>query len=310
MRHIFILNPNSGKSKACEYIPIIDDVFKNRKDDYEIIKTEYEGHAIEIAKNFSKTDDVRLYAIGGDGTINEVINGVDTSNVPIGVIPAGSGNDFIKSAYNNLSTDFKEIIESLVDGDTEYVSLGKINDTYFVNIFSIGFDTYVVKNARLIKKLPLIPGSIAYLLSIFITLLTYRKQNIKISIDGKQINTKVFLTAFGLGKFYGGGMKVLPNAVINDDTLDICIVHSISKIAVLFLFPKLIKGEHLDKKMAKYITYKKTSNFQITSDKPMLVNRDGELYTYNNIDCSIISKGFLLIKPKVNEKRSTIKEFS
>ena len=224
MRHIFIINPNSGKSKACEYIPIINEIFKKRKDEYEIIKTTHEGHAIEIAKNFAETDNIRLYAIGGDGTINEVINGVDTSDIPIGVIPAGSGNDFIKSVYHNLSNDPKEIIKSLVDGETEYVSLGKINDTYFVNISSIGFDTYVVKNARLIKKLPLIPGSIAYLLSIFVTLCTYKKQNVKILIDEEKVNAKIFLVAFGIGKYYGGGMKVLPNAIINDEKIDICIV--------------------------------------------------------------------------------------
>lgn len=181
--------------------------------------------------------------------------------------------------------------------------MGKINDSYFVNISSIGFDTYVVKNARLIKKLPLIPGNIAYLISIFVTLVTYKKQNINIIIDGKKINTKVFLVAFGIGKYYGGGMKVLPKALLNDDKFDICIVHSVPKLIVLLLFPKLIKGEHLTEKLSKYIIYKKTSKFQIIGEKPMLVNRDGEIYTYNNIECTIISKGFSLIKPKFNNKK-------
>lgn len=302
MEHIFILNPASGKGKSIIYYDVIKKIFKSRVDSYKIIETKKVGHAIEICNQLKKRTDIRVYSIGGDGTLNEIINGLDGKSIPIGVVPAGSGNDFVRTFYPKIHTDPTELINSLLNATSTQIDKCSINNADFCNISSIGFDALVTQMARGLKKIPFIPGNVAYLLAIFTALISFKRDKMEIALDDDVISKKIFLIAFGKGKYYGGGMKVLPNAEVSSNSMDVCIVHSISKLMVLFLFPKLIKGTHIDKSLSKYILYKKVKKIEIRSRKDILLNRDGELYDFGSkLNVGISSNKINLIIPENKE---------
>lgn len=149
MKHLFIINPEAGKGKAIAYVESIKNIFQGMEDEYHIEVTGYPGHATQIVKEYTSKEDYRVYAIGGDGTLNEVLNGIIGSTSSLAVIPAGSGNDFIK---NIVSEEDEYILLKTINGKEKYMDLGKVNDRYFINISSVGFDSEVVYNAKSIKK--------------------------------------------------------------------------------------------------------------------------------------------------------------
>ncbi|NMA66073.1 MAG: diacylglycerol kinase family lipid kinase, partial [Clostridiaceae bacterium] len=139
MHHIFIVNPAAGKGRSLQMIEVIKNRFKNFNQTYEIKVTEAPGHAKELAYDSAKNNDlVRIYSVGGDGTLNEVVNGIAGSNAELGIIPCGSGNDAIRSIYK--IKDPVKLIDMLPVCPSASVDLGKLNDRYFINIASIGFD--------------------------------------------------------------------------------------------------------------------------------------------------------------------------
>ncbi|NMB95836.1 MAG: diacylglycerol kinase family lipid kinase, partial [Clostridiaceae bacterium] len=175
MKHLFIVNPVAGKGKALEYIPEIKRIFAKRKNDiYFIETTEKPGHAIELVKSYVKRDTYRIYSIGGDGTLNEVLNGMAESDSSLAIVPAGSGNDFVKSleSYSTFDTTKSSLLNSLIDGMETITDIGKINDRFFINISSIGFDANVVYNAAKFKKIPFVNGLLAYTMGVLLTLVS------------------------------------------------------------------------------------------------------------------------------------------
>ena len=187
MKHLFIINPKAGKGKAITFIKEIKDYFKN-KEEYFIETTEREGHATSLVREYVASNDYRVYSIGGDGTLNEVLNGIIGSNSSLAVIPAGTGNDFIKSIIENRN--HKDILRRTIEGSEEFMDLGKINKKYFINIASIGFDAAVTQNARYLKQKPFLSGKLAYLLSIFLTMYKFKGIDVDILIDCKLYHLK------------------------------------------------------------------------------------------------------------------------
>lgn len=286
MKHVFIVNPTSGKGYAKKLIPVISKICTHENINYIIEITKYPGHATEIAKNYSLEENVRFYAVGGDGTLNEVLNGMLYSSCSLAVIPAGSGNDFIKTVYSPLTID--KLIMDLINGETKLINIGKINNKHFINISSIGIDAEITYNAKIFKKNPLIPSKLSYLFSIFTTLIKYSSYNLEIYIDDIYIKDKILLIAIGNGKYYGGGMKVLPNANPFNNNFDICVVKSMSKLNILRLFPVLIKGNH--ERLKNYVTFYKGSNILIHSKENVKINVDGEIFENTNIKFEIVEK--------------------
>lgn len=293
MKHLFIINPTSGKGKGFQLINKIEEIFKNRDDEYNIEITKYPNHACEITRSYVTKGNYRIYAVGGDGTLNEVLNGMVHSTSSLAVIPAGSGNDFARTIYKNY--DFEYIIENILDGKEETIDIGKINDRFFLNVSSIGIDAEVVYNAGKIKKLPFITGSLAYLFGIFMTVFKYTSYSMDISIDNQEVTEKVLLAAVGNGIFYGGGMKVLPKASIKDGMLDLCIVKHMSKFNILRLFPLLIKGQH--ESICDFVTFYRGRKISIQAVKELSINIDGELHREKNISFEILPKKIKFIVP-------------
>lgn len=291
MKHLFIINPKAGKGKAVTFIKEIKEYFKD-KEDYFIETTEREGHATSLVREYVDRNDYRVYSIGGDGTLNEVLNGIIGSNSSLAVIPAGTGNDFIKSIMEGGNN--KDILRRTIEGTEEFIDLGKINKKYFINISSVGFDAAVTQNARYLKRKPFVSGKLAYLFSIFLTMYKFKGIDVDIIIDGVTIKRKILLIAIANGKYYGGGMKVAPDAKVTDGLLDICIVNNMSMWRVFRLFPKLIIGRHGDIEEVEFL---KCESILIKGKESFPINMDGEILNNNEIHIGVEKQHISVVKP-------------
>lgn len=268
---LFIVNPVAGGGKAKELIPLIKNTMDKHNRKYKIISTTKVEEAINIAKEESKKHEI-IVAVGGDGTVNEVATGLISSNRGIlGVLPGGTGNDMGRSL--GIPMEPIEALEILCKGYTKNMNIGNVNGLNFLNISSIGFDAEVVMNNINIKKK--IKSSFSYAISVVYTLFNFKKKKIQIDIDGKIIEDDVYLLAVGNGKYYGGGMKILPMAEIDDGYFDICTISDINKFKLLFLFPTIFKGNHI--KYKKHVKIYKGKKIRVKTEKKVYLNIDGEL---------------------------------
>ena len=291
-KHIFIINPTAGKHKGLELVSHIKSIYTEAV----ILETKYPGHASELAKDYASPDAI-IYSVGGDGTLNEVINGImsseHASQVTFANVPCGSGNDFIKG-FTSEKDPYK-LLDSYRNSDTKAIDVGIINGRSFINISSVGFDAEIVLGAKKYKQLPFISAELAYIISVFATLIKLKAYKVKVQIDEKEsiIKNILFITMAN-GNYYGGGMNAAPNAIHDDGLFDFCIVDQIKRRQVPFLLPKFMKGKHEGLKVLKSI---RGRNMTITSDYPLPLNIDGEVLLSDSITLSIKEKAINLLLP-------------
>ena len=293
MRHLFIINPSSGKGKSLSYIPLIHELFDDKKDQYVIEITKYPGHASEIVGQYIKDEDFFVYAVGGDGTLNEIANILVNTNNALGVIPCGTGNDFIRSFMH--SKNYKNILERTVNGKIEVIDTAKANNRYFVNIASIGFDSNVVYNARIFKKKKFIPSSMSYLLSLFYTPFKFKSIPMNITIDNITIKSNNLLFAVCNGSYYGGGIPISPHSSMNDGILDICMVKSCRLFRLLRCLPKALSANHTN---IEEVSFYKGNNIHVQSNYEFIVQADGELTTCNDMTFEFYPNSLRILKPQ------------
>lgn len=269
---LFIINPIAGGGRAKRLVPIIDNFMKSIGVDYNIVLTEKSRDGINIAKKGLKKGYKKIVAVGGDGTVNEVALGIlEYGEGTLGIIPSGTGNDFARTL--NIPFNIEEAIEIIIKGINKKVDVGMVNGDLFLNIASIGFDSVVVKNTEKIKKR--LKSGIAYFIGVLITLVGFKDINTRLEIDNMLIDKDIFLVAVGNGKYYGGGLKVLPMARVEDGYFHICVVNKMSKLKLLFLLPTIIKGKHI--KFKKHVEIFKAKKVRIFTKNITYLNIDGEV---------------------------------
>jgi len=298
MKHYFILNPNAGFEDSTKYlIPQIDEAFKERKDEYTIYLTTGIGDAYQYVKNLCATllEPTRIYAAGGDGTVNEVASGlVGCKHSALGIIPVGSCCDFVKSLKERNYLD----INKQADGDLIEVDIIKVNDHYSVNVANIGFDANVVELSEKYRhKLPI---KKAIDKSILWNMIFHYDNKFVLEIDGKEVyRGKYLLTAFGNGKVYGGGYYCTPNASTGDGLIDVVMVRKIPRYRFIPLIKVYKNGQHLDNpKLKKIVHYYQCKSAKVTSETPMNVSLDGELYKWTEVNIQILEKAIKVIIPR------------
>ncbi|HHY83301.1 MAG TPA: diacylglycerol kinase family lipid kinase [Clostridiales bacterium] len=270
MKLLFIINPVAGKGKTRDAIPIIEKFCTARNIEYAIHETNAAGEATQVVRD-TCTGYSAVIAAGGDGTVLEVTNGLSGTDIPLGILPLGSGNDFARAL--NMPIGFSNVERALniiADKPAFPVDLAKFNGRVFLNIASIGFDAEIVRDLHKIKRF--IKGKSAYLVSVFVKFLTYKPKKVEYVIDGSKVVENTFLAAICNGVCYGGGMKVNPNGSITDGFLDVIHIEPVPRYKIPFLLVKFIKGEHLSLPVVK--TYR-CKEIQIHSND-LVVNVDGE----------------------------------
>ena len=287
MKHVFIINPVAGTGKVQDNLEkTIHLELADRESDYEIYITKFKGDIENFIANKCKENvQTVFYACGGDGTLHEVINAAyKYDNASVGVIPLGSGNDFIKN-FNNYE-NFNDIALQTEGGLIE-LDLIKINNIYAATVLNIGLDADVAFNMHKFKKIPFIQGSTRYYLSILYCLFNKLGKYIEVKTDDSSFKGSFLIGVAANGQYYGGGYKCAPMAMLNDGILDLCFVRNISRLKILSIIGSYKKGEHLENpKINKYITYVKTNQANIKFNEPTNVCMDGEKYIFDEINVS------------------------
>ncbi len=292
MEHVFIINPVAGKGAATHGLrQQIEAVMTDLGQPYEIYVTQSPGDAERYTVHRCRQHEaacrqapqfegvkLRLYACGGDGTLNEVANGVagcSQKNVSITVYPCGTGNDFIK----NFSSAAKFTdIRALVFAEDRTIDLLKINQRYAINVCNIGFDAEIAYHMNKFKKLPFVKGSMAYTISIFYCLLKKTWYPFDLEIDGKSIHGEYLLTALANGRYYGGAYQAAPKAEVSDGFIDYIGVLKMSRFKMLSVLRLYKEGLHLDSpKIKDLIQYSKCRQFTLQSKEPVPVSLDGDI---------------------------------
>lgn len=306
MEHLFIINPAAGKNdKSKELIEKIKSV--KTEDKVTVKITGGPGEATEIVKkHLSETDDfVRVYACGGDGTANEVLRGIiGFDNCALGVVPMGSGNDFVRSFEDKTKDDFVNM-EAMMQGEVTAIDVMECQGRYSMNNMSVGFDAAVAKNVDKFKRLPLVSGSLAYKISIVYCLFTKRKHRYRMIADGKEYvsgDVKTLLAVAGNGKYYGGGIKATPLAQFTDGKIEFMHIKTISLLKFIFLINTYIKGNHIDNPKFPFVKHTKCQSITFESDNNIDIGFDGEIISLKNPTVRILPAAVRIIVPKVKEK--------
>ena len=290
MSILFIVNPVAGKGKSLEYAVYIEKVLKEKGIDYVLKFTSQKGEAERIAREAAYGVYKKIVAVGGDGTVYEVVNGLVGGDAVLGVIPSGTGNDFTKTM--GIPGILEDALETVLQGEIASIDCGKINDRYFINVASVGLDAEIVKKTEEIKKY--ISGPTAYVAGVFRTLFEYKLQTVEISIDDWTYNGKITLIAVGNGKYYGGGMKVLPSASVDDGYFTVCLIKPMSKLKMLRLFPTIFNGDHTKQPEVNILKGKRV---KVSSKEPMILNADGDIMGTTPVTFEIVENKIAVIVP-------------
>jgi diacylglycerol kinase (ATP) len=277
-----IVNPLAGAGKTAKKWPQIKELMQSLKLDFGYTLTEAPQHAVEIARTMATKGCRFLIAIGGDGTINEVVNGLYQANClsesKVGIICTGTGADYIRTlgiprALDDACQLLKNPKTRLVDiGVIEYSDQGREIKRLFVNFAGLGFDAEVVKATN--KTFKAMGTMSSYLMGLLFTLFSYRNINVSVMIDGRVEKRKIVTMLMGQGKYAGGGMMTTPNANPYDGLFDVLIVDNMSKLDLLWSLPRIYKGTHLTHHK---VSIRRLNEIKIFTEGKVCIQADGDL---------------------------------
>ncbi len=308
VKTVFIINPKAGQKKANE--TFVSEILKTAEKlhiEVEVIKTTCVGDGTRIAKACcEKYGAVRLIACGGDGTLNEVVNGaIGFQGAEVGVLPMGTGNDFCRNFQSAGAFTIENVLRGkvqkcdLIRFDTEKED--KIKTRYCVNMFNIGFDCEVADLTGTMKQKPFISGPFAYFISIFIALVQKKGANLKLSLDGKEAhNGPLLLSAISNGMFCGGGIKSNPLGSVQDGVMEINIIKNVTRTRLLTLLGSYMNGTFIHKKgIERFIVSKKckTIDLEVFSEN-FRISVDGEIIDGGKTKFSVAPGAFSFVVPK------------
>lgn len=312
MKTVFLLNPKAGKGKWFDKIKnVVLEASKETGLDAGVYITKSIGDAevfsrLAAAEAQRAGEKVRLIACGGDGTLNEVLNGImGFESASVGVIPMGTGNDFVR---NFPDKDRFKDVKGQILGETvkcdviKYSGVieGEEKSGYCVNMFNIGFDCNVVDLTARLKTYPALKGSLAYVAAVAGTLIKKKGADLKIDVDGKTVHEgPLLLTAIANGSFCGGGFKGVPKASVDDGFMDINVIYDITRREFIKKLPYYAKGTHMElSNVGDFLCYKKCRQVVITPlDGSMKLCIDGEIRNAGKVCMEIIPEAVNFIVP-------------
>lgn len=294
-RFLIVVNPTARRGNGARSIPAIREALCRLGAAFELVQTEGPGHAIEIGRQAAAGGYEAVAVAGGDGTANEVANGLiqaagpGATSVPLGVIPVGSGNDF---AYMVLGADLSiaEACHRLLRGQDRLMDVGLAmadggHARYFVNAFGAGLDAQVNIEARQIRWLRGFP---MYATAIFRALfLHYRSAPVTVACDDQPHTQGLLLVSVAVGRRLGGGFLLTPFAVPDDGLLDVCIAGDVSRLAALPVLPRLLNGSHVTHPKC---TMLRGSRVTVHSPVALPSHLDGEVYVPAGRDFELVSQ--------------------
>lgn len=308
MKYWFIVNPVAGKGEFAKKVCVtIRDYAKEKDLDFKICLTKCKGDATRIARDICEKypEEKVIFACGGDGIVSEVVSGLaDYDNVTLGVIPGGTGNDFVRSfsdreSFSSLDAQMEGTPVRL---DAIHYTDGDALDRYSLNVLNMGFDCYVVTCAEKARKLPLVRSSLAYVMGVFMALSAKPGLKGEISVDGGEYEAFNLMFLLGAnGSFYGGGYCPAPKASMQDGKMDLCMVNNVSRTTLLRLLSSYRKGTFMEQKLVQkhqIAKYCRCEEIRVRFPEPSSVCGDGEIDTAREVTATICKGKISFLLPQ------------
>ena len=296
MKHLFIINPAAGSyNRTQEYTQKIHAACAGKDISYRIAVSKAPGDCRRLAREAAQTgEEYRIYACGGDGTLNEVASGAaGFPNAAVTVFAGGSGNDFIKLFHQPEA--FRDL-DRLLDAEETAFDLVQCNEDISLNICSVGLDARIGTDVANYKRIPLLSGFRAYAVSTVINTIRGISEHYVVHINGETIDDELTMICVCNGRFYGGGFNPVPEADPADGLLDVLLVNKVSRLKVA-----QVVGKYKDGKYAEYpdlIRHFRTDRLQILCDKPSSISLDGELRTAQTVNICVAQEKLRFFYPK------------
>lgn len=300
MKHLFVVNPAAGKENALPALQKkVADLFPDL--DVEFYETKAEKDATAFVKRYCENhpEPLRIYACGGDGTLNEVVSGaVGFPQVSVACYPSGSGNDFVKY-YGGKDLFFD--LAALIGGEEELIDVMKIGDRYAINATHFGFDSAVAKTMSAVRRKKIIGGKNAYTTGVIKALFTAMKNPCRVTVDGEVLNPAgtILLCTIANGQYVGGSYRCAPRSLDNDGLLEVCLVRPISIFTFLKLMNDYKIGAHLDNPaFANFMVYRRGKEVKISAPENFVYSLDGELVTGGEFTVEALPRALKFVVPK------------
>ena len=296
MTHLFIINPAAGShDRTAEYTQEIEKHCSARSLTYRIEVSGGPGECTRLAREAAESgEDFRIYACGGDGTLNEVVQGAaGHDNVAVTVFSGGSGNDFVK-IFDDPKAFFE--LPRLLDAETAAFDLIDCNGKYSLNICSVGLDARIGVDVANYKRLPLLHGFSAYVASTVVNVIRGIYEHYVIEIEGETIDADQTTLCVCNGRFYGGGLNPVPEADPTDGMWDVLMGKKISRPQVPGEVGKYKDGRY--KELPRLVRHFRTKSLKITCDKPTAIQLDGEQQTITAADMHVSDKKLNFFYPR------------
>lgn len=300
MKYIFIVNPKAGKE---ENETIVRNAIEksSHKDECEVYLTKSALDATGYVKKYCDEhpqEEVRFIACGGDGTINEVMNGVvGHENASVTCFPCGSGNDFVKAFGANRFED----VDKLLDAPVHKIDLLKVGDLYSDNVVNFGFDTTVAITVNEDRHKTGKGNKNSYTKGIIKALITSMKNTFKVYADGELLNPegKALLCTLANGKYVGGSFKCAPKAEVDDGYMEVCLIKPISRFRFVKILTPYTNGEHIDNPdMKDIVVYRRAKKVEVEAPEGFAYSLDGEIIYDNHFTVEVVEKAVNFALPE------------
>ena len=296
MTHLFIINPAAGSSnRTAAYSETIHKLCRERGLTYEIRVSTAPGECRRIAREYAATGKpLRIYACGGDGTLNEVVQGAaGYDNAAVTVFSGGSGNDFVK-LFDDPQAFFH--LEKLLDAQEVTLDLISCNDDIALNICSVGLDARIGTDVANYKRIPLLQGFRAYAASTVVNLFKGISEHYVVELNGETVDGEHTFVCVCNGRYYGGGFNPVPEADPTDGMLDVLLVKKVNLFQVPGIIGKYKNGQY--KQLPHLVKHYLTDRIVIRCDRPTPINLDGELRTAQVVEMSVAKEKLRFFYPK------------
>lgn len=303
MKYFFVINPSAGKGNKIERLKqTVEEICARRGLESVLYFTTAVGDAERYVRevceaNRESEETLRIFACGGDGTVNECFNGAyGFANVELGIIPIGTGNDFVRN-FGGSESFFD--VEAQLDSNARTIDLIKYNDRYCVNMINVGFDCEVAARTGTLKTHPLIPSKFAYISGLLVEFIKKSGTAFRCRIDGEDVGDhKLLLSLFANGGFCGGGFFAAPEADLYDGFLDFCFIRDIPRLRFLSLIGPYKKGTHLSlKDRDEIFEYGKCREVELIFDGARRICVDGEIESCERVHMEIEKNAARLVIP-------------
>jgi len=298
-----IVNPNAGRRKGEKDWLEIASLLNEAGIRFTNVFTEHPNHAVKLARKYIETGYRQIIVVGGDGTLNEVVNGVYTQKkyppreITLAMIPVGTGNDWGRSF--DIPSGYREAIQVISRHSTRLQDIGRVsymnNDLpkqrHFINMAGLGFDAMVAKRTNKVKESGK-SGPFSYLISLFTSLISYKPIICQVKVDGHEIDADVFSMSVAICRFNGGGMMQAPDAIPDDGLFDVTIITRVSRFVVIRSVKKLYDGSFLSMPQVKTF---RGARVEIESNPNLYLETDGESLGHTPMQFEVIPMGISIV---------------